>query len=146
MTKEALAREVVEYGSAELGLSDIIVMFKSEDVFAHPGVEAVFEPNMYVICFNVDWMEDASYEDVIRVALHETRHAYQKANIDFPEHFIGCEDNNTVDAWKKAMREYSVPYGDYEDYNNQILEKDANEFAMNKAQRILCLLDSKGTA
>ena len=31
----------------------------------------------------------------------------------------------------------SVPYGDYEDYNNQILEKDANEFANKKEKEIL---------
>ncbi|MDD3123124.1 MAG: hypothetical protein PHC62_06415 [Candidatus Izemoplasmatales bacterium] len=64
-------------------------------------------------------------------ALHETRHAYQKANIDSPEYFVGRESKETIKQWKKDFDIYIPSKNAEEDieYLIQSIEIDAIAFA-----------------
>jgi hypothetical protein len=71
-------------------------------------------------------------EEIVLTALHETRHAYQRANIDFPQFFVGKETEETINRWKKDFENYNKPHEHYlSDNASQTIEKDATEFAWN---------------
>lgn len=71
-------------------------------------------------------------EEIVLTALHETRHAYQRANIDFPQFFVGKETEETINRWNKDFENYNKPHEhNLSDYASQTIEKDATEFAWN---------------
>lgn len=75
-------------------------------------------------------MAKALPEEVALTALHETRHAYQKANIDFPEYFIGKESKQTIKQWKEDFENYNRPHeNNIDEYASQSIEKDAIDFS-----------------
>lgn len=130
MTKHQIALKMVQYASEILGLSDIEIHFKPKSFFHYEEVSAIFHDKLYYIIFNEDWLNDALPEEVVVTALHETRHAYQKANIDFPQFFIGKESEQTISQWKKDFENYNKPYEhNLNEYVSQSIEKDATEFA-----------------
>lgn len=130
MTKHQIAIKMVEYASKILGLSDIEVHFKPKNFFHYEEVSAIFHDKLYYIIFNEDWLRDALPEEIVVTALHETRHAYQKANIDFPQFFIGKESEQTISQLKKDFENYNKPYEhNLNEYVSQSIEKDATEFA-----------------
>ena len=123
MDKKQLAIKIIEYASALLGLSGLEVVFKTEDAFPNKSVNALFLQDYYGIVFNETWIVSASLEEVVITALHETRHAYQKANIDFPFLFIDCETRDTIEQWKKDFEDYKVPKSHEDnDYHKQSIE------------------------
>ncbi len=130
MNKQQIAIKMVEYASNLLGLSDIEVYFKPKTFFHFEEVSAIFNDKLYYIIFNEDWLATALPEEVALTALHETRHAYQKANIDFPEYFIGKESKQTIKQWKKDFENYNRPNeNNIDEYASQAIEKDAIDFA-----------------
>ena len=136
--------KTVEYASKLLELSEIEVLFHTKDKFHHNGVNAVFIENYYGIAFNIDWLSGALPEEVVITALHETRHAYQKANIDFPFIFDGYESKDTITEWKRDFKSYIRPNkNNLNDYIDQSIEKDAIEFsrAIGKSHFGITFLD-----
>ena len=132
MTKHQIATKMVQYASDILGLSEIEVHFKPKSFFHYEEVSAIFNEKLYYIIFNEDWMAVALPEEIVLTALHETRHAYQKANIDFPQFFVGKETEETINQWKKDFENYNKPHEyNLSDYASQPIEKDATEFAWN---------------
>ena len=87
MDKKRLATKMVEYFSRNLGLDALEVVFVEAMHFKNKHISATFNPDIYRISFNKDWLEDAPAIEIIKVAAHETRHAYQKACVDFPMYF-----------------------------------------------------------
>ena len=86
--------------------------------------------NFTILFFNEDWMALALTEEIILTALHETRHAYQKANIDFPQFFVGKETEETINQWKTDFGNYNKPREhNLSDYASQSIDKDATDFA-----------------
>lgn len=123
---------MVQYASDILGLSEIEVHFKPKSFFHYEEVSAIFNEKLYYIIFNEDWMAGALPEEIVLTALHETRHAYQKANIDFPQFFVGKETEETINQWKKDFENYNKPHEyNLSEYASQTIEKDATEFAWN---------------
>jgi len=123
---------MVQYASDTLGLSEIEVHFKPKSFFHYEEVSAIFNEKLYYIIFNEDWMAGALPEEIVLTALHETRHAYQKANIDFPQFFVGKETEETINQWKKDFENYNKPHEyNLSEYASQTIEKDATEFAWN---------------
>ncbi len=96
MNKRKKSVDSVALASRILGLSEILVEFKPSSSFSHPEINAVFDDKFYIIYFNEAWISQATPEEIMVTALHETRHAYQKANIEFPEFFVGRESKETV--------------------------------------------------
>lgn len=75
-------------------------------------------------------MELALPEEIAITALHEARHAYQKATIDFPKFFIGKESRQTIKRWKKDFENYNRPNEDnIEVYVTQSIEIDAIDYS-----------------
>ena len=131
MNKKKKAFDSVELASRTLGLSEILVEFKSEGAFLNHDINAVFDDKFYVIYFNETWVNKASIDEIMVTALHETRHAYQKANIDFPEYFVGRESKETIKQWKIDFENYK-PSKNIEvdiEYLTQSVEIDAIAFA-----------------
>ena len=130
MDNKTIAIKMVDYASTLLGLSDIEVFFKSRDFFPHKDVNSMFIDSYYAFVFNQEWLETANYAEIFVASLHETRHAYQKANIDFPEYFIGCESKETIKKWRTNFENYIKPNGKNDEcYLDQIIERDAVKFA-----------------
>ena len=102
MGKKRLATKMVEYFSRNLGLDALEVVFVEAMHFKNKHISATFNPDIYRISLNKDWLEDAPAIEIIRVAAHETRHAYQKAYVDFPMYFKGRERRKTIDIWKQV--------------------------------------------
>ncbi|MFA7422700.1 MAG: hypothetical protein WCZ00_03075 [Acholeplasmataceae bacterium] len=119
------ARYGVEYASIILNISNIEVYFKQQSFFPNKNVNVMFIPDGYFIVFSMDWLKSAHELEVLKCAFHETRHAYQKACIDFPE--IMEHDEIEVGIWKKEFEEYKNP--NFDGYMNQHLEEDAINFS-----------------
>ena len=126
--KRETARLGVIYASNKLGLEDgIEVLYRDRDFlqFDHQG--AIFIPATYTIIFNTDWLNSIHDEEILRCAFHETRHAYQRACIDFPDMMVLDVEEETVKKWKFEFDNYT--HDESKGYDFQELEKDANEFA-----------------
>ncbi len=148
MNKKKKAIESVEFVSNILGLSEILVKFKPESAFLNRGIYAVFDENYYIIYFNETWLNKSTTDEIMVTALHETRHAYQKANIDFPEYFVGRESKETIKQWKKDFDNYKPSKSTEEDieYLTQSIEIDAIAFAhyqMSKCFKVKTIIPSK---
>ena len=126
--KRETARLGVIYASNKLGLEDgIEVLYRDRDFFQFDHQGAIFIPATYTIIFNTDWLNSIHDEEILRCAFHETRHAYQRACIDFPDMMILDVPEETVKKWKFEFDNYT--HDESKGYDFQELEKDANEFA-----------------
>lgn len=129
---KSIAKQAVEYASSILELSDIEVHFKPQDFFPNKDVNAMFIPNGYYIVFNEDWLKNANELEVMKCGFHETRHAYQRACIDFPE--IMKHEAIEVEIWKKEFEQYKNP--NFNEYLDQEIEKDAINFSVKMINKI----------
>lgn len=126
--KRETARLGVIYASNKLGLEDgIEVLYRDRDFFQFDHQGAIFIPATYTIIFNIDWLNSIHDEEILRCAFHETRHAYQRACIDFPDMMVLDVEEETVKKWKFEFDNYT--HDESKGYDFQELEKDANEFA-----------------
>ncbi len=126
--KRETARLGVIYASNKLGLEDgIEVLYRDRDFFQFDHQGAIFIPATYTIVFNTDWLNSIHDEEILRCAFHETRHAYQRACIDFPDMMVLDVPKETVKKWKFEFDNYT--HDELKGYDFQELEKDANEFA-----------------
>jgi len=123
--KERLARFGVDYASRILGLSEIEVLFKPQSFFKFDQTNAFFIPEGYYIVFNTDWLNIANELEILKCSFHETRHAYQKACIDFPN--LIHHNPTIVSIWAKEFDEYIEPR--QASYMSQEIEQDAIEFS-----------------
>lgn len=76
---------------------------------------------------NSKYLEKADCEDLLNTILHESRHAFQNKCINTPES-VTVKDN-IIDVWNDNFDNYISPNEDFEAYENQEIEKDANYFA-----------------
>lgn len=122
--KEQLASFGVYHASKHLGIENIAVEFKPGSFFS-PDINAIFKEDSYKIVFNKDWINTAQNLEILKCSFHETRHAYQKACIDFPD-IMKC-DSQSTDQWKQEFTNYIKPntYG----YETQAIEMDAIQFS-----------------
>lgn len=79
---------------------------------------------------NTFYLENFSYSAVMNTLTHEMRHGYQHAVIKNPDGFDVSE--STAKAWDKNFDRY-ISYeekkNNYQQYRNQPVEADANDFA-----------------
>lgn len=86
-----------------------------------------FDPLTNRIELNSNYLEDADCNDLLNTILHESRHVFQYKCIESPDSVT--VKNNIIDVWKDNIDNYIQPNEDFEAYENQEIEKDANYFA-----------------
>ena len=129
MKNKELATKSIKYASVLLGLGvdGVEIEFKDESFFINPLSSAIFVQELYIIVFNETWLEQAPEREVALAAFHETRHAYQKACIEFPEHMKIDVNAETLKQWAYEFDNY-VNFSEGE-YENQAIEKDALKYS-----------------
>lgn len=86
-----------------------------------------YNPLTNKIELNSNYLEKSDCEDLLNTILHESRHAFQNKCIDTPNS-VTVKDN-IIEVWKDNFDNYIRPDEDFEAYENQEIEKDANYFA-----------------
>lgn len=110
---------------------DILLMFKQSSWFHNKDVTSTFLRETYIIVYNEEWLENSSDLEIIACSFHETRHAYQQAQIDFREQLEIQESIDKVNIWKDEIKSYKKSTGDIDndtDYLMQEIEIDATAF------------------
>jgi hypothetical protein len=79
-----------------------------------------YSPSANVLSINEDNLGDGP--ETVDTVSHEYRHAYQRQRSENPE-------NERDFMFQDNFRNYTKPEEDYEEYKNQILERDAREYA-----------------
>ncbi len=137
--KKETARLGVIYASNKLGLEDgIEVLYRNRKFFQFDNQGAIFIPDTYTIVFNTDWLDSMHDQEILRCAFHETRHAYQRACLEFPKLMVVDVSNETLKKWKEEFDNYTND--EHNGYDFQEIEKDANAFA----DRLLKELENEG--
>lgn len=86
-----------------------------------------YNPYTNKIELNSSFLEKPDCEELLNTILHESRHAFQNKCVQNPDSVTVKE--NIIDVWKDNMKNYISPEFDFEAYENQEIEKDANYFA-----------------
>ena len=86
-----------------------------------------YDPEENRITLNSNLLESDSPTKLMETLLHETRHAFQRYAVDYPDLVSVAED--TIAVWKDNFDYYIRPEWDYEAYVNQPVEADADAFA-----------------
>ena len=79
--------------------------------------------NEYIIG---EYRSKESYNRLFDTIRHELRHGFQYSAVEQPEDFIVSPD--TVQSWKENFADYKKPEDNFEDYQEQPVEKDARDF------------------
>lgn len=87
---------------------------------------------------NSDYLENSDCTGLMNTILHESRHAFQHECVNNPK--FSNVNEFTRASWKNNFDNYISPEDDFEAYEDQEIEKDANYFAdgvMNKGMDYL---------
>lgn len=108
MNNQDIARLGVKIASKKLGFGehDIELSFKPQKEFIHPEDNAIFNQDRYTITFSKEWILQATELEILKCAFHETRHAYQKACIEYPEVMIPNVNETVLSTWKIEFKQY----------------------------------------
>lgn len=131
---ETIIIKSVAYASKMLGINKVDVEFVSRDFIGGKTITSMYLPEHNLILFNQDWLTIAKLEDVILTAFHETRHAYQKSQIDGVPNLISNELQDTIKIWKTEFENYYKPNDEIVNelkYVEQEIEKDAVRFSID---------------
>ena len=86
-----------------------------------------YNPINNTIKLNANYLETPDCKDLMNTLLHESRHAFQHRCVKHPE---SCDVSpKVIEEWKDNHKHYIRPDDDFVAYENQPIEKDANEFA-----------------
>jgi len=133
MNNLEIALNGVKIASDILNIPAPEVYFLSADNFTNKDVNAMFRFSSYEILFNVDWVLNVPWIEVIVTCFHEARHAYQSHSI-----IKGInEPIEVLEQWELEFESYNTPSGSYTpltdfDYLNQSIEIDAIRFTHNQ--------------
>ena len=135
-------REGLDEKFEEEGLSGRceICMDFYENIKDHMGIDAElsfkdmpesslggFVPGKNKIELNAKMLEDSSCEELLNTLIHESRHAFQERAVLNPESVTVSD--KVIAVWKENMDNYIRPQLDFEAYEIQEIEKDANYYA-----------------
>ena len=86
-----------------------------------------YNPANNTIKLNANYLETPDCKDLMNTLLHESRHAFQHRCVKHPE---SCDVSpKVIEVWKDNQKHYIRPEDDFVAYENQPIEKDANDFA-----------------
>jgi hypothetical protein len=131
----AIASKILEIEKPEID-------FVNSEFLHGKSITSMYIPTHNLILFNQDWLVVAKVEEVILTSFHETRHAYQKVQIDGQLILKQNEKPETIAKWRKEFEKYYRPSDQYLDdpeYLEQEIEKDASEFS-HKAIELFSLI------
>lgn len=86
-----------------------------------------YDPATNKMELNSSFLENNDCRGLMNTILHESRHAFQNKCIQNPDSVTVKQ--NIIDVWKDNFNNYFSPQDDFEAYENQEIEKDANYFA-----------------
>jgi hypothetical protein len=138
--KMKMCNKVLEFASRLLWLEEILIEFKPESFFANLNIDAVFLKENFTIVVNLNWLERVGISDFTATVLHETRHAYQYAQVEYGEYMMYREPDSTVNVWKKEFENYTPSTGTEHndaDYIQQEVEVDAVAFEKQMMKELL---------
>lgn len=81
------------------------------------------------IRLNFNYLEATDCTALLDTMLHESRHAFQYRAIENPQSV--SVDDKTRESWNINITNYIFPIWDFEAYEKQPIEEDANTFAEN---------------
>lgn len=139
-TKKMFCEKVLNYAQELLWLEEILIEFKDGSWFDNEYVDAFFVKKYFVIFVNESWLEKATLVDLTCTILHETRHAYQYAQVLYSEYMPYKEPKDKVDQWKFEFENYNKSSGIEEldeNYMMQTIEIDAVAFEKNIIKELL---------
>jgi len=118
---------------------DVIeVVFKSKEYFKNPDMIGIFEKEVYRIIFNETLIIDASPEEIMITAFHETRHAYQCMVCELS--MLDSEPIDRIVKWREELDNSIQPKGivneDFK-YLNQDIEIDAIAFSRFMLKKLI---------
>lgn len=86
-----------------------------------------YSPDNNTIRLNSNYLENSDCKDLMNTLLHESRHAFQHRCVNHPE---SCDVSpKVIEVWKENQKHYIRPEDDFVAYENQPIERDANDFA-----------------
>lgn len=86
-----------------------------------------YNPANNTIRLNANYLETPDCKDLMNTLLHESRHAFQHRCVKHPE---SCDVSpKVIEVWKDNQKHYIRPEDDFVAYENQPIERDANDFA-----------------
>lgn len=139
-TKKMMCNKVLIFAMKTLWLEEILIDFKHEDFFSGKKIDAMFVRDSYTIYVNVDWLVNVGIADFTATILHESRHAYQSAQVEFYDYMIYKEPIEKVKRWKQDFDDY-VPSSGHEHndimYMSQSVEIDAVAFEVKMMKDLL---------
>lgn len=100
-----------------------------------PNDAGGFDSRTNTIELNSNYLEKGECDDLLNTILHESRHAFQQKAINSPD--TVSIKGNLIEVWKDNFKNYIPPQFDFEAYESQPIEADANYFAdsvMKKGQ------------
>lgn len=129
----------MRYSFRIIGLDDLIE-YVIVDGTCQERTRAICDRENYRIYFNYQWLENASDIEIFSCVLHECRHCYQQACIDFPDVFNRVK-TETVKRWKYEFENPINPIIDEVGYLNQTSEIDARLFVLSYKHEIIKILN-----
>lgn len=139
-TKKMMCLKVLDYAMKSLWLDEIILEFRPNGFFKSQNSDAVFLKGSYTIVINEDWLEEVGVVEFTATILHETRHAYQCAQVDFYDYMQYQEPKEKIRQWKLELQNYVPTSGDEHNdlfYMKQSVEIDAVAFEMKMMKDLL---------
>lgn len=88
-----------------------------------------YNPETNTITLNSRLLENDNPYTTMETILHESRHAFQQYAVDHP--WRVRVDSNTIAIWEDNLNYYIRPEWDFEAYEKQPIEADANSYAAN---------------
>lgn len=101
------------------------------------------------IYIDESFLNSCSPEEMINVAAHETRHAYQHQLVHLYEHTGNDEEsaaflrNYNAEVYRSEFLEYASPLDSEFQYSSQICERDAREYASDSFEKWQSLLQDQ---
>lgn len=138
--KKMMCQKVLDFAMEMLWLEEILLEFKSVEFFITQNSDAVFLKESYTIVLNEDWLEEVGIAEFTATILHETRHAYQCAQVEFYDSMKYQESKEIVAQWKLDLNNYVPTSGDEHNdimYMKQSIEIDAVAFEMKMMKDLL---------
>lgn len=100
-----------------------------------PRNMGAYNPEDNTITLNSRLLWQDNPEELMKTVLHESRHVYQQYAVDHPDKVSVSEEKLSI--WQENVDNYIPAEFDYEEYVNQPIEVDAEEYA-NKVYNTGC--------
>lgn len=133
MTKYELVRLVIKFGSKDLGLNKVDVVFFSGIVLNYDEICGFANIRENTIYIQDEWMHSVEINEVIIVVLHELRHLYQIKEV----RKLGRKSEKQK-LWKDAFNRYLVPNEEnLKAYLQNEIEIDAIDYSHETCHKLI---------